>query len=144
MFKLRPCFFPLLLTPLQLRGCHMFGVPCTGCLCHGIQLRFLSLLCPVGALFLVLSPRRFPSCALTSSSLYEDELHPAFVRWDHCWSHFPYFDEKVVHASFLLYDFLGSPGGQPWGGIGQPRVGLRVTLPFHELRLLCCVLVAHP
>ena len=31
---------------------------------------------------------------------------------------------------------------QPEGGIGHPRVGLRVTLPFHDLRLLRCVQVA--
>ena len=48
-----------------------------------------------------------------------------------------------MYASFLLYDFSSSPGGQPDGGIGQPRVGLRVTLPFHVLSLLRCVLVAH-
>ena len=35
-----------------------------------------------------------------------------------------------MYASFLLYDFSGSPGGQPEGGVGHPRVGLRVTLPF--------------
>ena len=47
-----------------------------------------------------------------------------------------------MYASFLLYDFSGSPGGQPEGGIGHPCVGLRVTLPFHVLRLLRCVLDA--
>ena len=87
-------------------------------------------------------PRLFSQLRLRKQlSVCEDGLQPAFARRGHCWSHFPYFGEKVVYASFLLYDFSGSRG-QAEGGFGQHRVGLRVTLPFHVLRLLRCVLVA--
>ena len=48
------------------------------------------------------------------------ELLSAFGRRDHCWSHFPYFGEEVEYASFLLYVFSGSPGGQLEGGYRAP------------------------
>ena len=144
---LRPCFFLRfsLCTPLQLRCCHVFGASR-----YGLPMPLCSIALPepvcvlLEVLFLVLSPRLFSQlCNHKQLSVCEDGLHPAFVRRDHCWSHFPYFGEKVVYASFLLYVFSGSPSGQPEGGIGHPRVGLRATLPFHVLRLLRCVLVAH-
>ena len=45
-----------------------------------------------------------------------------------------------VRRSGTLRSF--SPDGQPEGGFGHHRVGLRVTIPFHVRRLLRCVLVA--
>ena len=41
----------------------------------------------------------------TQLSVREGGLLSAFARRDHCWSHFPYFGEKVGYASFFFYVF---------------------------------------
>ena len=110
------------------------GVPCTGCLCHCVQLRFLSLLCPVGVLFLVLSPRLCPQLCIRRQLSVSGRIAPCIRPPGSLMVPLSHFGEKLVYASFLLYDFSGSPGGQPEGGFGHPCVGLRVTLPLCTLQ----------